>query len=233
MYLYGASGHGKVIKDILEAQGRKVDGFIDDNPNVNELAGLPVLHSAEKVDEVIVSIGVNGIRKKVVEKLDCKMADAAVHPSAVVADTVSIEKGTVVMVGAVVNPDAKIGKHCIVNTGATVDHECVIDHIFPMHLVGKDDGYREAVNAMWNFQPVKGEVNNLKSNIHPRDFFQDMAKDSQGNVIQGSKYFSDYDFVPELTSDLWDRPSEFIVWRRTQMLEYMESHYGIKVAYGE
>lgn len=49
----------------------------------------------------------------------------------------------------------------------------------------------------------------------------------------GSKYFSDYDFVPELTSDLWDRPTEFIAWRRTQMLEYMESHYGIKVAYGE
>lgn len=141
MYLYGASGHGKVIKDILEAQGRKVDGFIDDNPNVKELAGLPVLHSAENADEVIVSIGVNGIRKKVVEKLDCDVADAAVHPSAVVADTVSIDKGTVVMAGAVVNADAKIGKHCIVNTGATVDHECIIEdyvHIAPgVHLCGQ------------------------------------------------------------------------------------------------
>lgn len=141
MYLYGASGHGKVIKDILEAQGRKVDGFIDDNPSVNELTGLPVMHSAENVDEVIVSIGVNGIRKKVVENLECKVADAAVHPAAVVAETVSIDKGTVVMAGAVVNVDARIGKHCIVNTGATVDHECQIEdyvHIAPgVHLCGQ------------------------------------------------------------------------------------------------
>ena len=141
MYLYGASGHGKVIKDIMEAQGRKVDGFIDDNPNVKELAGLPVLHSTEKADEVIVSIGVNGIRKKVVEKLDREIADAAIHPSAVMACTASIDKGTVVMAGAVVNADAKIGKHCIVNTGATVDHECVLEdyvHIAPgVHLCGQ------------------------------------------------------------------------------------------------
>ena len=95
----------------------------------------------EKVNEVIVSIGVNGIRKKVVERLDCDVADAAVHPSAVVANTVSIDDGTVVMAGAVVNADAKIGKHCIVNTGALVGHECVIEdyvHIAPgVHLCGQ------------------------------------------------------------------------------------------------
>ena len=32
MYLYGASGHGRVIKEILESLNQKVDGFIDDNP---------------------------------------------------------------------------------------------------------------------------------------------------------------------------------------------------------
>lgn len=141
MWLYGASGHGKVIKNILEAQGRTVDGFVDDNPDINELAGLPVLHGAEKADEVIVSIGVNDNRKKVVEKLDCEIADAAVHPSAIIAESVSIDKGTAVMAGAVVNVDTKIGKHCIVNTGATIDHECVIEdyaHIAPgVHLCGQ------------------------------------------------------------------------------------------------
>ena len=141
MYLYGASGHGKVIKDILEAQGIKVDGFIDDNPSINDLAGLPVLHSTEKADEVIVSIGDNRARKKVVEKLNCEIADSAVHSAAVVADTVYIDKGTVLMAGTVVNADAKIGKHCIVNTGATVDHECMIEdyvHIAPgVNLCGQ------------------------------------------------------------------------------------------------
>jgi hypothetical protein len=46
MYLFGASGHGKVIKDILNANGIKVEAFVDDNPNVNECGGRPVLHDA-------------------------------------------------------------------------------------------------------------------------------------------------------------------------------------------
>ena len=31
MYLYGASGHAKVIKEIIESNEEKVIGFIDDN----------------------------------------------------------------------------------------------------------------------------------------------------------------------------------------------------------
>ena len=31
MYLYGASGHAKVIIDILEANQIKIEGLIDDN----------------------------------------------------------------------------------------------------------------------------------------------------------------------------------------------------------
>ena len=38
-----------------------------------------------------------------------------------------------------------------------------------------------------------------------------------------------YDFVPELKSELWDNHTEFIKWRKKQMLDYMESQYGIKV----
>jgi sugar O-acyltransferase (sialic acid O-acetyltransferase NeuD family) len=141
MYLYGASGHGKVIKDILEVQGRKVDGFVDDDPSINELSGLPVLHSAENSDEVIVSIGVSHTRKKIVEKLNCKIADAVIHPSAIISKTVEIGEGSVVMAGTVINAEVKIGKHCIINTGATVDHECLIGdyaHIAPgVHLCGQ------------------------------------------------------------------------------------------------
>ena len=37
MYLFGASGHGKVIKDILHANGIKVKAFVDDNTEINVL----------------------------------------------------------------------------------------------------------------------------------------------------------------------------------------------------
>lgn len=134
MYLYGASGHGKVIKDILQSQGKVVDGYIDDNPEVNELFGLPVKHSMEGVDEVVISIGINKTRKKVAGKIDCKFAKAAIHHEAILSPSVKVAEGSVVMAGAIINADAIIGKHCIINTGASIDHECRIGdfvHVSP------------------------------------------------------------------------------------------------------
>ena len=148
VYLFGASGHGKVVKDILNANGVKVEAFVDDNCRVNECAGRPVLHDAKGLSPMIVSIGVNRIRKIVVDRLVANAnADGyslefaiAIHPSAIVSPTAKIGEGTVVMAGAVINADAVIGKHCIVNTGATVDHDCVIEdycHIAPgAHVSG-------------------------------------------------------------------------------------------------
>lgn len=141
-FLFGASGHGKVIKDILNANGGKVQAFVDDNPDVNECAGRPVLHDATGLSPMIVSIGVNRIRKIVVGKIVANAETTgntvefatAIHPSAIVSPSAKIGEGTVVMAGAVINADAVIGKHCIINTGATVDHDCVIEdycHIAP------------------------------------------------------------------------------------------------------
>ena len=147
-YLFGASGHGKVIKEILNANGIKVEAFIDDNQHVNECAGRMVLHEYTGLSPIIVSIGVNRIRKIVVEKL---IANAninheqlefatAIHPSAIISPSAKIGEGTVVMAGAIINADAVIGKHCIINTGATVDHDCVVGdycHIAPgVHISG-------------------------------------------------------------------------------------------------
>lgn len=133
IYLYGASGHGKVIKEIIEASGDNVKAFIDDNPHVIELAGVPVVRKSEGAGKIIVSIGACKIRKMIAEKLNCEFP-IAIHPSAVVSPSAKIGEGTVVMAGAVINADAVIGKHCIINTGATVDHDVVIEdyvHIAP------------------------------------------------------------------------------------------------------
>ena len=134
MYLYGASGHAKVIIDILEASGEKIDGLVDDNPEVEQLQGYSVLHESKGMSPFIISIGVNAVRKKVAEKLKGVEFGKAIHPSAIVSPSASIHEGTVVMQGAVIQADVRIGKHCIINTGASVDHECIISdyaHISP------------------------------------------------------------------------------------------------------
>ena len=133
MYLYGASGHGKVIKDIIEIQGDEVEGFVDDNLKLSSYCEKPVLHKADGLTPMIVSIGINKTRKSIVEKLNCQFA-TAIHLSAMVSPSAKIGEGTVVMAGAVINADVVIGKHCIINTGASIDHECVIGdycHIAP------------------------------------------------------------------------------------------------------
>ena len=133
MYLYGASGHAKVIIDILEASRIQVDGLIDDNPNINQLRGYPVEHVYNGESPFIISIGANSIRKQVAEKLQTTFGKAC-HPSAILSPTTEIGDGTVVMQGSIIQVDVKIGKHCIVNTGASIDHECIIGdyvHVSP------------------------------------------------------------------------------------------------------
>lgn len=69
MYLYGASGHAKVIIDIIKAQGGVVEGLVDDNPNLKELSGTPILHDATGLSPFIISIGNCKIRKIIAERL--------------------------------------------------------------------------------------------------------------------------------------------------------------------
>lgn len=133
MYLFGASGHAKVIIDILEASSVRVDGLIDDNPNIDQLQGYPVRHTFTGESPFIISIGSNKIRKQVAERLQASYGKA-IHPSAILSPTAKIGDGTVVMQGSIIQADANVGKHCIINTGASVDHECVIGdyvHVSP------------------------------------------------------------------------------------------------------
>lgn len=133
MYLYGASGHAKVIIDILLACGYSIDGLVDDNININSLLDYPVYHNKLDYSPIIVSIGNNSIRKSIAGKLLGKFG-TAIHPSAIISPNAFIDIGTVVMPGTIVNSGCNIGKHCILNTGVSVDHECILGdyvHISP------------------------------------------------------------------------------------------------------
>ena len=134
VYLYGASGHAKVVKDIARLSGFDVPCMIDDNHSVQSLDGVPVVHSADGLSPLVVTIGDCQIRRRVVEKLGTREYQTVVHPKAILAESVSLGCGTVVMAGAILNPCASVGNHCIINTGASVDHDCRIHdfvHIAP------------------------------------------------------------------------------------------------------
>lgn len=133
MILYGASGHAKVIIDILHAMNDEVSELFDDNDSIETLQDIKVSKPRETVEKIIISIGNNAIRKKIVESNNYNYG-LAIHPTAIISPYAKIGEGTVVMQGGVIQSDVVVGKHCIINTGATVDHECHIEdyvHISP------------------------------------------------------------------------------------------------------
>jgi sugar O-acyltransferase (sialic acid O-acetyltransferase NeuD family) len=131
--LIGAGGHAKVIIDIIEEMGGKVEMINDDAP-LTELHGYTVSKELPaKHLQVVIAIGNNKTRKKISEKLDNTFG-TAIHPKANLSSRCTIGEGTVVMAGVTINSVAAIGKHCIVNTNAAIDHDCKIAdyvHISP------------------------------------------------------------------------------------------------------
>ncbi|MCU0395594.1 MAG: acetyltransferase [Chitinophagaceae bacterium] len=139
IYLFGASGHGLVILDILHRLQQPVQAFIDDADKPPVFGGIPVMKSSAfqpgPEDQVIVSIGSNEARRTVAGKLAGMHFGTAVHPQAIVSTSeTSIGEGSVVMAGAVLNPYVRVGRHCIINTCASIDHECQLGdfvHVSP------------------------------------------------------------------------------------------------------
>ncbi len=138
--IIGASGHGKVIADIVLKSGDKVIGFLDDSVEKGtQIVGFSVLGKTEDCKnysdcKFVIAIGDPYIREKIANEFPVKWY-TAIHPTAVISSIdVEIGEGTVVMANAVINSSAKIGKHCIINTGAIVEHDNILEdyvHLSP------------------------------------------------------------------------------------------------------
>lgn len=134
-FIYGASGHAKVILDNLLSSNIKIEGVYDDNPNLNVFLNqnfLGVLNQINKEDTFIIGIGDNAIRKKISSKVDSYFN--AIHKSTTISNFISLGSGNAVMANAIVNSGSKIGNHCIINTAAVVEHDCVLEdftHVAP------------------------------------------------------------------------------------------------------
>ena len=137
MILYGASGHAKVIMSSLEASGHSVQLFFDDDPSKTSFRGVEVRspYEADLLSEVplIISVGDNTIRQRLAGSIRHPFGRAK-HPSVLLDPSVQVGEGTVLLQGSVVQADTQLGRHVIINTCASVDHDCrVADfvHIAP------------------------------------------------------------------------------------------------------
>ena len=138
MDIFGASGHAKVLVDILSYNGVQSYSIWDDNESIETFLGQSILGNFEAFmkqnsNRYLLAIGNNLTRKKLAEKLR-ETTSVAIHNAGVVSNSAKIGVGSVVMANASINADTVIGKHVIVNTNASVDHDCHIAdfvHISP------------------------------------------------------------------------------------------------------
>jgi sugar O-acyltransferase (sialic acid O-acetyltransferase NeuD family) len=135
--IIGASGHAKVIIDIVELEGKyAIGGILDKNaPKGITFCGYEILgrddDSAQfegRYAGAIIAVGDNFMRSIVAAKVGRHLSFvSAIHPSATIARDAKIGPGTVIMAGARVNPGCAIGEHCILNTGSSLDHDSTLD----------------------------------------------------------------------------------------------------------
>ncbi|WP_299115573.1 acetyltransferase [uncultured Winogradskyella sp.] len=135
--LYGASGHGKVVKDVASSINIVVEVFVDDNPQNGFIDDICVVTSKEmqayKENKFVISIGNNQLRKLISKKI-INGFTTLIHKTATISSKVTIEEGTVIMNSSIINADTSIGKHVIINTAAVIEHDCQIEdfvHISP------------------------------------------------------------------------------------------------------
>jgi sugar O-acyltransferase (sialic acid O-acetyltransferase NeuD family) len=145
--VWGASGHALVVADILRCLGLDIAAFIDDvnaSRQGESFADARVIVENSEIERLrddgvrhgIVAVGANPARMQLADRLDRIGIEviSAVHPSATIADSAVLGAGTVVAAGAVIGVAARLGRCVIVNTAATVDHECVLEdgvHVSP------------------------------------------------------------------------------------------------------
>lgn len=126
IFLIGASGHAKVVMEVIESMGATVTALVDKTNENQYVKNIPIIGEREfkSKGNVIIAIGNNATRKQLAK--NNWQYTKAKHVSALVSDSVVVGNGTVIMQGAIIQIDSTIGKHVIVNTRAQIDHDCII-----------------------------------------------------------------------------------------------------------
>jgi sugar O-acyltransferase (sialic acid O-acetyltransferase NeuD family) len=130
--IFGAGGHAISVANVAESAGYDVIAFIDKNKAGEKLLDRNVIDECASIEGwrelcLAIAIGDNFTRQRVYQDLHSRwsslMFPVLVHRSATISKYAKIDSGTVVMPGAIVGPNSLVGKFCLLNTRASIDHD--------------------------------------------------------------------------------------------------------------
>jgi len=141
--LWGGTGQAKVVRPIIEYYGSKVVAVFDNTPNLpTPFPDVELYHGHKQFEvwiksrnrkEIGFCVAIGNPHGRVRIRLHDLLVKEGltpvtiVHPTAWVADNATIGSGSQILAGAVIAPEARIGRQCIINTNASVDHEDVLE----------------------------------------------------------------------------------------------------------
>lgn len=147
---WGATGHAKVLREAVGHHGYELVAVFDNNRDVHPpFPDVPLHYGVEgfkawlrehgfSETEALVTIGgASGRDRLEIQnflKRNGVRPATVIHPTAFVAKNATIEEGSQIIANATVGVETEVGKACIINTAASVDHESVLEdgvHIAP------------------------------------------------------------------------------------------------------
>jgi sugar O-acyltransferase (sialic acid O-acetyltransferase NeuD family) len=113
--------HSELIAGFLSDDPRRLDGFSTDL----EILGPVEAYEKRPGDYLLLAIGVAYSRRMVAESLIARGAEfvTLVHPTAVVARSARVGRGSIVCPGAIVSDSATLGACVLVNYHASLGHD--------------------------------------------------------------------------------------------------------------
>jgi len=133
--ILGAGGHGRAVCEAARDAGLSPRGFLDQRAPLPDMLGLPVLgdEAAHDGGPLLIALGCNALRLAAAARLRCVLP-VLLHPSVVRAGSAEVAEGAVIMPRAVLGAMARIGRLALVNTGAIIEHDVVLEagvHVAP------------------------------------------------------------------------------------------------------
>ncbi len=146
--LWGATGQSVVLNELFSQKGMRLVALYDRNPEVkNPFSDVPLYHEQElffkklsDLGSLSFSVAIGGAggdhRLSIHDLLIKKGLNPlkAIHSTAAIASDANIGEGNQILISATVSALVQTGRQVIINSGAVVDHESILNdgvHIGP------------------------------------------------------------------------------------------------------
>ena len=153
--IWGATGQAKVLYDILVTEGVEVLHVFDNNPCiVSPFAGIPFSIGVDGLISFIETLrdqhlrpsdidciaaigGKNGeSRESITLLMEARgfKGRSLIHESVIISSSAIIGKNVQLLAGSIIGPSSCIEDYVIINSGANVDHDCIVrkgSHLAP------------------------------------------------------------------------------------------------------